>query len=107
MIRSVITTTLLLFSLGIVNALAADRSAVNGSTTLFFDSSRQSQGSGDNETLECQPAGGLGYAISNKLSIDLQCRLMTTGSDDIAQGDDRGSVDNLTRNLMVGLSYRF
>lgn len=107
MIRLAITTTFLLLSLGIGNALAADRAMIDSNTTLYFDSAQKSQAIRSSETLECRSAGGLGYAISNRLSIDLQCRLMTTEADDIEWGDAKGSVENLTRNLMVGLSYRF
>lgn len=103
MLRLVIITTLLLFSLGIGSALSADRSAVSTSSTLYFDSSERSQVTNIDEALECQPAGGLGYAISSRLSIDLQCRLMVEEEDEKWRDDK----DSLTHNLVVGLSYKF
>lgn len=72
--------------------------------TLVFNTDPDAD---DEGLYACQPTTVLGYAISPKVTIDLQCRLFPSKENSSEFVSEQVDVDQVTRNLMLGFSYKF
>jgi len=103
---AIILTGLLLMP-GVGTARAAAESYVSGSAALYFDTDQDLRDDNDKGRLTCQPTAGWGYAISQQLTIDLQCRLFAAKENSPEFDLDKVDLAHITQNLLLGFSYKF
>ncbi|NJC88350.1 MAG: hypothetical protein FIB02_07435 [Desulfuromonas sp.] len=75
----------------------------NEATLVFHTNSD----TGSDEMDICQTATVLGYALSPKVTIDLQNRFFPSTENSPEFVGERIAVDRITQNLLLGFSYKF